>query len=79
MTSLRKGEPQYKVTIYSIPITDFSTEEGYLNLELVSKEISTFNIGLTLIGKSYQATLKDKRELGLVQTSTIIVAFLDKN
>ena len=79
MTSLRKGEPQYKVAIYSIPITDFSTEEGYLNSELVSKEISTFNTGLTPIGKSYQATLKDKRESGLVQTSTIIVVFLDEN
>jgi len=79
MTSLRKGEPWYKVAIHSIPITDFSTEEGYLNSELVSEEISTFNTGLTPVGKSYWATPKDKRESGLVQTGTIIVAFPDEN
>ena len=53
ITSLRKGELWYKVAIHSIPIQDFSTEKGYLNSELVSEEISTFNTGLTPVGKSY--------------------------
>ena len=51
--SLKKGESWYKVVIHSIPITDFSTEEGFLNLKLISEEIKTFNKGLTPIGKSY--------------------------
>jgi len=53
VTSLRKGEPWYKVAIHGIPIEDFSTEDGYLNSELVAEEISIFNTGLTPVGKSY--------------------------
>jgi hypothetical protein len=77
--SLKKGEPWYKVAIHGIPITDFSTENGSLNSELVSEEIKTFNTGLTPVGNSYWVTPRDKRESGLVRTGTIIVAFPNEN
>ena len=47
--------------------------------QLVLEEIKTFNIGLTLIGNSYQATLREKRDSGLVRTGTIIIDFPDEN
>lgn len=75
ITSLKKGEPWYKVAIHGIPISDFSTEDGHLDSKLVSEEIMTFNPGLTPIGNSYWATSRSKRESGLVRTGTIIVAF----
>ena len=77
LTTIKQGNPWYKVAIHSIPIREFDTEER-LDSKLVAKEISIFNKGLTPIGRSYWATPKEKRDLGLVQTGTIIVAFPDK-
>ena len=48
--SLQKGEPWYKVIIYSLPIRDFDTPEG---IDLVVSEIRTFNKGLEPIRRPY--------------------------
>ena len=77
LTTIKRGNLQYKVAIYGIPIREFDIDEG-LDSKLVAEEISTFNKGLTPIGRSYWATPKEKRDLGLVQTGTIIVAFPDE-
>ena len=77
LTTIKRGNPWYKVAIYGIPIREFNTDEG-LDSKLVAEEISTFNKGLTPIGRSYWATPKEKRDSGLVQTGTIIVAFPDE-
>ena len=74
LIEVKKGEPWYKVTIYGIPIREFDTEEG-LDSKLVAQEIQTFNKGFTPVGKSYWTTPKEKRDSGLVQTGTIVVAF----
>jgi hypothetical protein len=74
VTGIQRGEPWYKVAIHGIPIREFNTVEG-LNSRLVAEEITTFNKGLTPVGHSYWATSKEKRDSGLVQTGTIIVAF----
>ena len=71
---IQKGELQYKVIIYSIFIKEFNIKEG-LNSKLVAKEIQTFNKGFTPVRKSFQTTPKEKRDSGLVQTGTIVVAF----
>ena len=65
LTTIKRGNPWYKVAIYNIPIREFNTDEG-LDSKLVAKEISTFNKGLTPIGRSYWATPKEKRDSGLV-------------
>ena len=77
LTTIKQGNLQYKVAIYSISIREFDIEER-LDSKLVAKEISIFNKGLTPIGRSYWATPKEKRDLGLVQTGTIIIAFPDE-
>ena len=77
LTAIKRGNPWYKVAIHGIPIREFDTEEG-LASKLVAEEISIFNKGLTPIGRSYWATPKEKRDSGLVQTGTIIVAFPDE-
>ena len=50
LTSLKKGESWYKVTIYSISIRDFNTKEG---INLIISEIKTFNKKLSSIGRLY--------------------------
>ena len=50
LTSLKKGESWYKVTIYSISIRDFNIEEG---IDLIISKIKTFNKGLSPIGCLY--------------------------
>jgi hypothetical protein len=74
ITSIKRGEPWYKVAIHGIPIREFDTEEG-LDSELVVEEIRTFNKGLTPIGRAFWATPKSRCESGLVLNGTIIVAF----
>jgi hypothetical protein len=72
VTSLKKGEPWYKVAIYGLPLRDFGTENG---MDLVVEEIQTFNKGLTPVGRPYWITPRDTRESGLALTGTIVVAF----
>ena len=74
LTTVKRGDPWYKVAIHGIPIREFDTEEG-LDSKLVAEEIRIFNKDLTPVGNSYWATPKEKRDSGLVQTGTIIVAF----
>jgi hypothetical protein len=74
ITSIKRGEPWYKVAIHGIPIREFDTNEG-LDSDLVANEIRTFNKGLTPIGRSFWTTSKSKRDSGLIQSGTIIVAF----
>jgi len=50
LTSLKKGEPWYKVIIHSIPIREFDTDDG---IDLIVSEIKTFNTDLELIGRLY--------------------------
>ena len=52
LTTIKRGDPWYKVAIHSISIREFNTEEG-LDSKLVAKEISIFNKGLTPIEYSY--------------------------
>ena len=52
LTTIKRGNPWYKVAIYGIPIRAFNIDEG-LDSKLVAEEISTFNKGLTPIKRSY--------------------------
>jgi hypothetical protein len=72
VTYLKKGEPWYKVIVHGIPIREFNTEDG---MDLVISEIKTFNKGLEPIGRPYWATPREKRDSGLVQKGSVIVAF----
>jgi hypothetical protein len=69
---LKKGEPWYKVIVHGIPIREFNTEDG---MDLVVSEIKTFNKGLEPVGRPYWATPREKRDSGLVQKGSVIVAF----
>ena len=50
LTSLKKRESWYKVTIHGIPIRDFNIEKG---IDLIISKIRTFNKGLEPIGRPY--------------------------
>jgi hypothetical protein len=62
VTSIQKGEPWYKVIVYSIPICEFDIPEG---MDLVLEEIRIFNKGLEPISQPYWATSQEKRDSGL--------------
>jgi hypothetical protein len=72
ITSLKKGEPWYKVAIHGIPFREFDNSEG---MDLILSEIRTFNKGLEPIGRPYWATPKERRISGEFTSGTIIVAF----
>ena len=70
LDSLQKAELWHKVIVHSIPIREFNSEDG---IELIASEIKTFNKGFTPIRRPYWATLRDKRELGQLKGSVIVV------
>jgi hypothetical protein len=69
---LQKGEPWYKVIIHNLPIQEFNTSDG---MDLVISEITTFNKGLTPIGRPYWLTSPEARNSGLNRLGSVVVAF----
>jgi hypothetical protein len=67
----KRDQTYYKVAIHSIPVADFSLNDG---LDLIKEEITTFNKGLNPIS-IYWLTKLAKRQDPATRFGSIVVAF----
>ena len=68
----RRDQSWYKIVMHGIPLQDFNHDEG---MDLVVTEITTFNEGLTPVGRPYWLTSSDKRRGGQQRAGSVVVAF----